>query len=470
MKSLLKKNDRFELAILSLFSIFISWSSWTGNYEGGDIAAARKSYLGSSPIDIWGGFSGFFYGNLPSNPFNWGINLLVIHMICTVTGLVLIRKEFYKEKSKITTAIYLSLSFIILSFVSFLTRDSTILSFLIVGAGLLIKSFGTAKGRFRTLYVVSGILLLVAACAFRPWISISVALLVLALLKILNANLTIIRKLLLFSIVTISPLVFESLTYLDSDIRRVHPELQVIAMDAASFACYSNDDMTQSKGIGILNEINGLNVDRNQVCANYHPNTWQSIAYWKLSKEDSLGLGKKNDVELIQTVKIAIPTDMLKVNYDNTREQWLKTIASEPKSYIQIKLSQLTQVMVAGDTIGLRYTSLTNESLFPSIVKAIFLSPYDLIISIHLISPLTTFLLGFIFVIFSLREFQVIEVFRRIDLAYLFLLPLSWCAITAVAFIGDNGRYVYASCLLFLVLLPGFTSNTPSKRSVNVEK
>ena len=465
-----RKNDSLEFLVLSVSCIFISWSSWTGNYEGGDIAAARKSHLGSSPIDIWGGFSGFFYGNLPSNPFNWGVNLLIVHMICTLTGLVLIRKEFYKEKSKLITAIYLFLSFVILSFVSFLTRDSTILSFLILGAGFLIKSFGSAKGSFRSLYVVTGIFLLVAACAFRPWISISVALLVLALLKIQNADLTIIRKLFLFSIVTMSPLVFDSLTYLDSDIRKVHPELQVIAMDAASFACYSNDDLTQSKGISILNEINGRNVDRNQVCANYHPNTWQSVAYWKLSEEDSLGLGKKNDDSSLQTTKIAIPTNMPKVNYDNTREQWLKTIASELKSYTQIKLSQLTQIMVAGDTIGLRLTSLDSDSILPLLIKAIFLSPYDLIISLHIISPLTSLFLGFIFIIFSLRESRVKEVFRRLDLAYLFLFPLTWCVITAAAFIGDNGRYVYASCLLFLVLLPGFTSNSPRRRSVTIEK
>lgn len=469
MKRLIEKDGKLELAILFFSCILISWSSWTGDFEGGDIAAARKSYLGSSPIDIWGGFSGFFYGNLPSNPFNWGFNLLVIQMFCALTGLVLIRKEFYKEKSHLTAAIYLSLSFVILSFESFLTRDSTILSFLILGAGLFIKSFGSTKGFSRGIYLVSGILLLVAACAFRPWISISVALLVLALLKILNRDLTIIRKLFVFSVVTLTPLVFDSLTYLDSDIRKVHPELQVIAMDAASFACYSNDDLTQSKGVSILNKLNGQNVDRNQVCANYHPNTWQSVAYWKLSEKDSLGLEKQNDIGLMQRLKIAIPTNMTKANYENTREQWLKTIISEPKSYIQIKLSQLTQVMLAGDTVGLRVTSLANESFPSSTVKAIFLSPYDLIISFHLISPLTTLLLGFLLTVFSLRESVIKEVFRRLDLVYLFLVPLTWCIITAVAFIGDNGRYVYAPCLLFLVLLPGFTSNFPSRRKANIE-
>jgi hypothetical protein len=467
MIKLIKKAGKSEIILLSFLCTLISWSSWTGDFEGGDIAAARKSYLGSSPIDIWGGFSGFFYGNLPSNPFNWGFNLLVIHMFCTLTGLALIRKEFYREKTKLITSGFLLLSTVILSFVSFLTRDSTILSFLILGTGLLAKSLVSAQGYYRGISLISGIFLLVTACAFRPWISPSVALLVLALLKILKPDLPIVRKLTVLVVITLSPLVFDSLTYLDSDIRKVHPELQVIAMDAASFACYSNDDQTQSKGMDILNNFNGQTVNRNQVCANYHPNTWQSVAYWKLSESDALGLGKNETPHSIQSLKIAVPTNMTKTNYDNTREQWIKTILSEPKSYIQIKLSQFTQVMVAGDTTGLRITSLTNESFVPSLIKAIFLTPYDVVISLHLIAPLTTLFLGFLFMIFSLRALKVNEVFTRIELVYLFLFPLVWCFITAVAFIGDNGRYVYASCLLFLTLLPGFTSKLSRRKPVN---
>lgn len=48
----------------SLFVIFLSITStilsWDGRYEGGDIAGARRSFRGPNPIDLWGGFNGFF--------------------------------------------------------------------------------------------------------------------------------------------------------------------------------------------------------------------------------------------------------------------------------------------------------------------------------------------------------------------------------------------------------------------------
>ena len=459
MRRLNLKRIKSECVILIFLSTMISWSSWTGNYEGGDIAAARKSYLSFYPIDIWGGFSGFFYGNVPNFFFNWGLNLLLFQMICTTVGLFLIRTEFYGKKSKYISFGYLTCSFVILNFVSYLTRDSTILSLLILGLGIFIKGLKVTPKYRRNLFLISGVFAMTTACAFRPWISLSVAVLILALLALLTTGLSPNLKVFLFVILAISPLTLDALTYLNNDMRRVHPELQVIAMDAASFACYSNDIEPQTKGMEILSKINNEKINRSQVCANYRPNTWQSIAYWKLSAEGASSLGVKNPPDETLTNKIAIKTDIQKNNYENVRNQWIRTILSEPKSYFQIKLSQFAQVMVAGDTVGFRILNLNNQFNAISLVKAIFLSPYDLIISLHLISPIVVLFLGWAFLIFSLREFKIKEIFGRSDLFYFLSFPLVWCIATTIAFIGDNGRYIYAACLLFLVLLPGFISN-----------
>jgi hypothetical protein len=53
------KSRHTFLSIIFL-SITSTIFSWDGSYEGGDIAAARRSFLGQNPIDLWGGFSGFF--------------------------------------------------------------------------------------------------------------------------------------------------------------------------------------------------------------------------------------------------------------------------------------------------------------------------------------------------------------------------------------------------------------------------
>jgi hypothetical protein len=271
---------------------------------------------------------------------------------------------------------------------------------------------------------------------------LSVAVLILAILTLLTSDPNPVLKVFLFAIIAVLPVALDALTYyLNTDLRKVHPELQVITMDAASFACYSNDSGSQAEGMEILSKINNKEVNRAQVCANYRPNTWQSIAYWELSEKDANGLGIENLTDKTQINKIAIQTNMQKSNYNSVRNQWIQTLLSEPKAYFQIKLSQFVQVMVAGDSVGFRIVSLTNDLNPISLVKAIFLSPYDLIISLHLIAPIVVL-----------------------------FFPLIWCAATTIAFIGDNGRYVYAACLLFLLLLPGFISNISDREIKTSDK
>ena len=38
-------------AIILVLSIFAAFFGWHGNFEGGDIAGARRSFLGDSPVD-----------------------------------------------------------------------------------------------------------------------------------------------------------------------------------------------------------------------------------------------------------------------------------------------------------------------------------------------------------------------------------------------------------------------------------
>ena len=87
--------------------------SWDGSYEGGDIAGARRSFLGQNPIDLWGGFSGFFYGNIPNFILPWGLWLLFLQMICAVTGLILISKHIGLS-NKTQHLLFFILSYLIL--------------------------------------------------------------------------------------------------------------------------------------------------------------------------------------------------------------------------------------------------------------------------------------------------------------------------------------------------------------------
>jgi len=448
--------QNFEIPLIYVFSILISLSSWVGDFEGGDIAAARKSYLSSSPIDIWGGFSGFFYGNLPNLYYSWGFYLLILHMICSTTGILLVRQYFLVKKIHFSRTLFLILSYLILNFNSFLTRDSTLLSFLLFGVGLGLKGIFESHRVFSILLTAAGVTSIIVACSFRPWISIPVAFLVLAILTNLEVKLSIFLKIILLITIASTPLAFDTLAYVKSDLRNVHPELQVIAMDSGSFSCYSNNRETRLRGIEVLASINNQNLTIDQVCGNYQPNTWQSIAFWKLSERDAKGLGLvAANYENPQGL-VAIPTDLDPDTYSKVRSLWIKSILSDPKNYTQIKISQLVQISLAGDSTGLRISKLADDSLIFKILKAIILTPYDVIESLHLISPLSLLFIGMGYLLNKLRMATVGNVIRRFDLFLLFLFPITWSAATAIAFIGDNGRYIYPSTLLFAFLLIGF--------------
>lgn len=446
----------FEVPLVFILCLAISLSGWMGDFEGGDIAAARKSYLGASPIDIWGGFSGLFYGNIPRLYFSWGLYLLVLQMACSTVGLILVRRFFLSRAPQYSRGIFLISSYLILNFSSFLTRDSTILSFLLAGLGLWLKGLCGIRSLTSKAFVLAGAVFIFIGCSFRPWISIAVAFLVFAISKNLHLKFSRIQSVGIFLAIAITPIAFDTLAYLGSDLRKVHPELQVIAMDAASFACYSNNRDTRDKGVATLEAINGDNLSNDEICGNYQPNTWQSVAFWELNEKDARGLGLERYTDKNLQNLIEIPTDLNPSVYSNVRKLWIKTILSDPKNYLQIKISQFVQVAIAGDSAGLRVSVLRDHSVVERILKGIVLTPYDIFESLHLISPIIIILVGMIYLVFKSRMLLVRVAIRRLDVLYLFLFPIIWGVATTVAFIGDNGRYMYPATLLFAFLLNGF--------------
>lgn len=454
----------FEIPLIYVFALLIPISSWMGDFEGGDIAAARKSYLSSSPIDIWGGFSGFFYGNIPETFFSWGLNLLILHMVCSSVGIILVRQFFLAKKIYFSRTIFLISSYLILNFSSFLTRDSTLLSFLLFGIGVGLKGIFQSHPIGSKLLIITGAISIVVACSFRPWISIPVVLLINAFIVNLKIGLSLFLKSLIIISIAGAPLAFDALVYVKSDLRNVHPELQVITMDSGSFSCYSNNRETRLRGVEVLESINNQNLAIDQICGNYQPNTWQSVAFWKLSKSDAHGLGLKEINYKNSQNLIAIPTDLDPDTYSKVRSLWIKTILSDPKNYAQIKISQFVQIFLAGDSAGLRVSRMIDDSSIVRILRGIALTPYDLIETLHLISPVSLLLFGMCYLLFRSRMTTVENVISRLDLYLLFLFPITWSAATAVAFIGDNGRYLYPSTLIFALLLNGFV---PENRKMN---
>lgn len=414
-------------------------SSWDGSYEGGDIAAARRSYLGNSPIDIWGAFSGYFYGNLPDSILSWGAWLTGLHLFCSITGLFLI--YIYIEKNNVIFYFYyLLLSYVLLVFSCTLTRDSTMTSLYIFGLGLIFS----AKNRVRNHKVIlfsAGTIAIIVSISFRPWLFFT------TLIPIFFINAKIHKKLIFALFLMISPFVLDKLAYTTAEFNKVHPELQVITLDVAYMSCLSNDDVIRKEGTNLLNFISQSNYSNLDICENFRLNTWQSVGKWSITRQE---LGTIYDSNNVSKSKIILATSMSDEKYNQIRNKWIAYVLTNPKDYLQIKIIQFSQILVVGDTFGFRVFKELDQEI--QILK-LFLLPYDFLISFHLLSPLFTLFFGLMIISIRYRYLNLNFIFFKTNLHIAYLFLTIWTLITTVAYIGDNGRYLYLSTFVFHVLL-----------------
>ena len=432
--------SRYTSLFIICLSVATTIFSWDGSYEGGDIAGARRSFRGQNPIDLWGGFSGFFYGNIPNVILPWGLWLLFLQMTCAVTGLILISKHV-RLTNKTQHLLFFILSYLILSFSGYLTRDSTMASFYILGFGLILFSNQLLKTSDKAMFFF-GTSFIILAVTFRPWLFFAALLPAIFLRKYKFKNLV------FAMILMILPLCIDKLTYLTTEFKEVHPELQVIISDVASMTCLSSNDQLRKSGTDLLNSFSKTLFSNGEICEDYRLNTWQSVGSWSLNSSE-IGLDAFNDASSRYS-KILISSDMTAKEYTEIRNSWLNLLANYPKDYLQVKLIHTNQIMISGDTFGLR---ISNADSSKEYFAGIFFVPFDIVISLHLLSPALTFLIGFIIIVLSLSRMTIDKLIRTKEVTYSFLFVFCWVLTTSIAYIGDNGRYTYLSSFIFYIFI-----------------
>jgi len=433
--------SRYTSLIISCLSLSSTIFSWDGSYEGGDIAAARRSFLSQNPIDLWGGFSGFFYGNIPSYVFPWGLWLLFIQITCATTGLILISKHV-RLINKAQHLLFFILSYLILCFCGYLTRDSTMASFYILGFGLILSSSQLLKISDKVLFFF-GTSFIILAVAFRPWLFFA------ALLPTILLGRYKIKNLVFAVILMILPLCTDKLTYFTTEYKEVHPELQVIISDVASMTCLSNNIQLRKNGTDLLNNFSKTFFSNGQICEDYRLSNWGSVGSWSLNSFES-NLVTNFNGGVSRYSKILISSDMTAEKYTEIRNSWLNLLANYPKDYLQIKLIHANQIMISGDTFGLR---ISNAGSTKKYLAGIFFVPFDIVITLHLLSPAMTFLIGFIIIVLWLSRISIYELIRTQEVAFAYLFVFFWVLMTSIAYIGDNGRYTYLSSFIFFIFI-----------------
>jgi hypothetical protein len=245
----------------------------------------------------------------------------------------------------------------------------------------------------------------------------------------------------------ISPFLLEKLTFLTTEFNNVHPELQVVILDTAYMSCLSNDDKIRKEGSKILTSISESSYSNNEICENFRLNTWQSVGKWSVSPQE---LGQTSHLDNVSDSKIALSSGMTEEKFKIIRGKWAEFLIANPKDYLQIKIIQFSQVLVVGDTFGIRAIEVENRILH---ISKLFFLPYDLFISFHILSPIVTLISGLILIFVRYKNLKIKEIFIETNLFVAYAFVILWAMLTTVAYIGDNGRYLYLSTLVFHLLL-----------------
>ena len=435
-------------AIILVLSILAAFFGWHGNFEGGDIAGARRSFLGDSPIDLWGSFSGFFYGSIPNQPISWGMYLYLFQIFLTMLSLFGLQEIFVMSNSVLPRTSFYIFSYIFLCFSTTLTRDSTMASCIIFGISIILKMSKLRKQNVLKYFIA--IIFISIGISLRPWLA-PIVLIILFFLTNRKQNKNLLLLVMILGVAL--PFILNASVYAFTNIKKVYPELQVLIQDGGSIACLSSYEKRRSEATQFLNSFNGTNYSNADICKNYRLNTWTTLGNWQMRyQEAGLKSEPKPDVNDKRTPIIFINTSMSSEKYAEIRSSWISLVINNPKDYFRIKFIEFNQLLLLGDTSQLLFLNefkTPHNSSIESAITAIFFMPWDLFIYFHLLAPLPILLFFSILIIFFSRKNTIISILKNNNIIFSYSFVIVYLILSTFAYIGDTGRYMYLPSLVY---------------------
>jgi hypothetical protein len=307
-------------------------------------------------------------------------------------------------------------------------------SILLLGFGLL--STRTSAHKISKKEVFS-IFIICLGISFRPWLS--VALIPLVMILVLKSRIKKSKIFVISIVVALSaiPISFEIATTNLLNLNESYPQQQVMMMDIAATYCYTNNQFTGVKAKAGL-EIFTVEPDYSSIaCQLYRPDTWLSLTNG--GNESSKGL--KTNFWLIE------PGEREK--YSQLQSTWTNLIFSDPISYLQNKVLFSGKLLLGSDSREI--TFLTEEKTLNKIAS-VYRIPFDLAISLHLFSMLSTIIFLLINPVkrFVKKKTSYVQI-GDVTVA-IFLSSALWIVLSSIAYIGSNGRYTYSLTLLAFII------------------
>jgi hypothetical protein len=290
--------------------------------------------------------------------------------------------------------------------------------------------------------------------SLRPWIT--PAYLVLVLLawyfrfSVKSKTWLVVTSFALVPFTLVVPLALDFMANKTMGLHRSYPEQQVFAMDLAAAYCWSTNKTTVLNAKAGLEYLYANNAPQN-ICQSFRPASWLFLGRPPIdppgySNPPFTFLNEKNHLEYVQL-----------------RKHWLGTIVGDPASYIQNKYMYGAQLLLAGDTRGLRilngtYLKNAQRNRYLNLYSGLFFIPWDIAITLHLMSFQISLMIWFWVFISRLRRNSKSNEFI-FDISFL-VFHFCWLGLSTIAYVADNGRFTYASGLLLLtsIFLSGRTS------------
>jgi hypothetical protein len=450
MKSnLLKKVKNFSkqrinaILFLSIATFFLQIPSFYGE----DIVNARNNYLIGNRTDFWGGVSTVVYSFIPDLGFRWQIWLAMLQIV--LTSLALQKLLVMKNQSRINYLIKLVVAYSALVFGSQMTRDGLMFSLLIFGYAAMDSALRNYKSA-RVLIVP--LVIICMAMSFRPWLSIAIIPILLIPFRRYNLNLSRLTTALVIIFTSVAPLGIEFTAAKSLALKQSFPEQQVLLMDSAATYCYTTNTETGVKAQEALLLFTSDPSYPRFACQLYRPDTWLSLT----KAINTSSAGYEVEFSLIQ------PGDSER--YEALRSYWVKMIVNDPVTYIQNKMLFASKLLIGSDSRNISFLSADTNA---TKILGIFRILYDVAITIHIYSFLT-----FILILFSLPLYRYLKkkenglIIDRVSINMMVAIVL-WTSLSAIAYIGSNGRYTYALTILSLVIYVSYVSEAMAHRKRN---
>jgi len=414
----------FKLLVIYAVSLFVLWR----NSAGDDIALARQIYRSPYKSDYLGATGTVFFGLIPNSPLSWWHLLLIIQLSLAAIGLFFISQVINLKRN---SSFFIFFSYITLVYSGASSRDGIMLSILIFAIGMFIKSKSLPNFLFSKTTELFAYASLIIAFSFRPWLSI-----VLLPIYFWNNSIQCNKKVfsflnLVFALfLIVAPLCVDQANKKMFHLNSHFPQQMVMLHDLSTTYCWGSNSKASAYSEKALNLLATNPESLKNICQFYRPNTWQAIVF---PNKDFLS------VKSLQT-----PITLIGMNdfekYNKFRSYWISTILNDPFTYLQNHLTFAVQVIISGDTRGLRLVSFIQNmyggldyKYISGLFYGLFLLPVDLITTFHLLSPLLTII-------------ALLLIYRKFSWFYASF--VIWIGMTTLAYASDNGRYTIGGSIL----------------------